>query len=136
MPLDNNTATTTASPSRRRPPPERAAAPDPRLVLSKAVVNAGRRLGLSQDQVGAIIGRDRTTFSRGLDPDSKSGELALLLIRSYRSLYALVGGDAAAMHHWMHTRNSDTGGVPVEQMRSIPGLMRVTEYLDAMRSHG
>jgi len=105
-------------------------------VLAKAVVNAGRRLGLSQDQVGAIIGRDRTTFSRGLDPESKPGELALLLIRAYRSLYALVGGDAAAMHHWMHTRNSGTGGVPAEQMRAIPGLMRVTEYLDAMRSHG
>lgn len=135
MPLDNHTATA-AAPSRRRASPSRAAAPDPRLVLAKAVVNAGRRLGLSQDQVGAIIGRDRTSLSRGLDPDSKPGELALLLIRAYRSLYALVGGDAGAMHHWMHTHNGDTGGVPAEQIRSIPGLMRVTEYLDAMRSHG
>lgn len=111
-------------------------APDTRFVLTKALVSAGKGLGLSQERVGEVIGRDRTAFSRGLDPTSKSGELALLLIRCYRSLYALVGGDPVAMQHWMHTRNRDTGGVPSEQVRSVQGLVAVVEYLDAMRGHG
>jgi hypothetical protein len=111
-------------------------APDPRTVLTKALLNAGKGLGLSQERLGEIIGRDRTAFSRGLDPAGKAGELALLLIRCYRSLYALVGGDAAAMQHWMHTQNRDTGGVPAEQVRSVQGLVSVVEYLDAMRGHG
>jgi hypothetical protein len=110
--------------------------PDARVVLTKAVLNAGKALGLSQERLGEVIGRDRTTFARGLDPDSKAGELALLLIRCYRSLYVLVGGEPAVMQHWMHTPNRDTGGIPAEQVRTVQGLTRVVEYLDAMRGHG
>lgn len=110
--------------------------PDARAVLAKAVVNAGKALGLTQERLGEIIGRDRAAFSRGLDPASKAGELALLLIRCYRSLYALVGGERAAMQHWLHTPNVDTGGVPAEQMRSVQGLVQVVEYLDALRGNG
>ncbi|MCG6940876.1 MAG: MbcA/ParS/Xre antitoxin family protein [Thiohalocapsa sp.] len=112
------------------------AVPDSRAVLTKALLNAGTALGLSRERLGEIVGRDRAAFSRGLDPASKAGELALLLIRCYRSLYALVGGDPAAMRHWMRTANRDTGGVPAEQVRSVQGLVTVVEYLDAMRGHG
>jgi len=103
-------------------------------TLTKALLNAGKLLGLSQDDVGAIIGRDRTVFRRGgIDPDSKSGELALLLIRAYRSLHVLVGGRPEDIRHWMHTENRHTGGVPAEQVRSVTGLIQVVEYLDALR---
>ncbi|MBK1631405.1 XRE family transcriptional regulator [Thiohalocapsa halophila] len=112
-----------------------ATPPDPRQVLTKALLNAGKGLGLSQQQLADIVGRERTIFSRGLDPDSKSGELGLLLIRCYRSLYALAGGDGTAMRHWMHTQNLDTGGVPAQQVCSVQGLVAVVEYLDAMRGH-
>jgi hypothetical protein len=47
--------------------------PDPRVVLTKALLNAGRTLGLSQEALGDIIGRDRSSIARGLDPDSKAG---------------------------------------------------------------
>lgn len=109
-------------------------APDPRAVLSKALLNAGRLLGLSQAEVGAIVGKDRSSIARGLDPASKAGELGLLLIRCYRSLYVLMGGDPNDIRHWMHTANRDTGGVPAEQARSVQGLTRIVEYLDAMRA--
>jgi hypothetical protein len=33
----------------------------------------------------------------------------------------------------MHTNNRHTGGVPAEQVRSVQGLARVVEYLDAIR---
>lgn len=112
------------------------ATPDAGLVLTKALLNAGSGLGLSRERLGEIVGRERTAFNRGLDPAGKAGELALLLIRCYRSLYALVGGDETAMQHWMHTRNRDTGGIPAEQVRSVQGLVAVVEYLDAMRGHG
>jgi hypothetical protein len=119
-----------------------AVQPAPRIatnasaVLTKALLNAGTGLGLSRERLGEIVGRDRTAFSRGLDPTSKTGELALLLIRCYRSLYALVGGDPTTMRHWMQTPNRDTGGVPAEQVRSVQGLVTVVDYLDAMRGHG
>ena len=111
-----------------------ATKPDAERVLAAALVSAGKELGLTQAEIGAVIGRERTALSRGnVDPASKSGELALLLIRAYRALFALVGGDTAFMRHWMHTENLHTGGVPAEQIRSVQGLTRVVEYLDAMR---
>lgn len=106
---------------------------DAPAVLAKAAVNAAQGLGLTQAELGRVIGRDRSSLRRGLDPASKAGELALLLIRGYRSLYVLVGGDPDDMKHWMHTANLHTGGVPAEQVASVQGLTRVVEYLDAMR---
>lgn len=107
--------------------------PDPRIVLAKSLINAGKALDLTQSYLGEVVGKNRSSIARGLDPGGKSGELALLLIRCYRSLYVLVGGEQGAMRHWMHTRNIGTGGVPAEQIRSVQGLARVVEYLDAMR---
>jgi len=108
--------------------------PDANSTLTKAFLNAGKALGLTRDDLGAVIGRDRTFFRRSqLDPASKAGELALLLIRAYRSLHALVGGRGEDLKHWMHTDNRHTGGIPAEQVRSVAGLVHVVEYLDAIR---
>jgi hypothetical protein len=96
-------------------------------------LNAGRTLGLSQEALGDIVGPDRSSIARGLDPDSKAGELALLLIRCHRSLYSLVGGRQPDMRHWMQIANRDIGGIPAAQVRSVAGLVRVVECLDAMR---
>lgn len=102
-------------------------------VLSRALLNAGKALGMSQAQLGGVIGRDRTSLGRGIDPTSKAGELALLLIRCYRSLFVLVGGKPEDMKHWMQTENHHTGGIPLKQVQSVQGLNHVLEYLDAMR---
>ena len=106
---------------------------DSNAVLSEALVNAGKALGMTQTQVGCVIGKDRTTLNRGLSPGSKAGELALLFIRCYRSLFVLIGGKPNDMKHWMHTKNRHTGGIPSEQVQTVQGLNQVLEYLDAMR---
>lgn len=102
-------------------------------VLAEALLAAGRSLGLTQAVIGEVVGRDRTSLKRALDPASKSGQLALLLVRIYRSLFALVGGEPDQMRHWMITANRHTGGVPAEQVRTPEGLVTVANYLDAMR---
>jgi len=104
-----------------------------RVVLSKSLINAGKALAVSKTDIGKIVGKDRSSFTRGIDPQSKAGELALLLIRCYRSLFVLVGGNPDDMKHWMHTRNIHTGGVPAEQVTTVQGLNTVLSYLDAMR---
>lgn len=107
---------------------------EPASVLAEALINAGRYLGMSQAELGEIIGKDRTAISRGrVDPASKAGELALLLIRCYRALYVLMGGNPEQMRHWMQTENLHTGGIPAEQVKRVQGLTSVLEYLDAMR---
>ncbi|WP_323017028.1 MbcA/ParS/Xre antitoxin family protein [Castellaniella sp.] len=112
--------------------------PAPDAVLAKAVLRAGDQLGLRQVQLAAVLGMHRTAVSRmktaqSLDPDSKQGEIALLLIRIARALFALAGGDAVWIRHFMQSPNTVTGGVPAEQIRTIQGLMTVLRFVDALR---
>jgi hypothetical protein len=112
--------------------------PDAAPVVAKAVLAAAQRLGLRDRQLAAVIGSSEASVSRlrtgrGLDPGTKEGELALLVIRLYRSLDALVGGDDAAARAWLHAENVHVNGVPVERITSVEGLVDVVQYLDAMR---
>ncbi|KKO49471.1 hypothetical protein VT06_06480 [Arsukibacterium sp. MJ3] len=112
------------------------AAPD--AVLAKAVLNAAEQLGLKQAELAAVLGVHRTAVSRlkqslSLDPRSKQGELALLLIRIARAVYALAGGDAAWIKHFMHSNNNVTAGVPAQQVQTVQGLVQVLQFVDAIR---
>jgi len=112
--------------------------PDPSYVLAKALLNAGEQLQLSQAELAAVVGLHRTGISRlkksmQLDPNSKTGELALLLIRVARALYALSGGDSTWTQHFMRNTNTMTAGIPAEQVQSVQGLSRVLQYVDAIR---
>ncbi|MEM1228932.1 MAG: MbcA/ParS/Xre antitoxin family protein [Pseudomonadota bacterium] len=108
--------------------------PDPAAVLGKAAGRAAAAFGLTGSELATIIGRDRSSIARaGIDPASKAGELALLLVRSYRSLAVLVDGNEAQLKQWLRTDNAHTGGVPLEQLRSVSGLVTVVGYLDAIR---
>lgn len=112
--------------------------PEPETVLAKALLNAAEQLGLKQAELGAILGLDRTVISRlkqnpSLDPTSKKGELALLVIRIARALFALTGGDKEWIKHFMHNPNKVTGGIPAKQMETIQGLIQVMQFVDAIR---
>lgn len=110
---------------------------DPNLVLLKAFNNACSELSISRDMAGRILGVDKATLSRnktkGFDPKSKTGELCLHFVRVYRSLFAIAGGDKRFMNHWMSSDNTALGDSPLNLIVTIVGLMRVNEYLDAMR---
>jgi hypothetical protein len=111
---------------------------DPAEVLAKAVLAAAERLGLRSRQLAQVIGSSEASVSRlsrqrGLDPASKEGELALLFLRVYRSLDALVGGDDEKAREWIGATNAHLGGVPIERMATVEGLVDVVQYLDAMR---
>lgn len=108
------------------------------IVLAEALINVQEDLGLTQEQVSAILGVDRSTYSRirsrmSIDANSKSGELATLLIRIYRSLYVLLGADKDNMRHWLRSPNSHLMAKPLEMLATIQGLVQVLEYLDAFR---
>ena len=111
--------------------------PNENLTLIKAFNNSCKALGLSRDQASSILGVDPATLARnknkGFDPTSKTGELCLQLIRLYRSLYAIAGGDDGFMKHWLNTNNRALSAKPVELLSTITGLVRVNLYLDAMR---
>ena len=106
---------------------------DNNLILAQATIAASEAMGLSKSSLGKVIGKDRSRLKQGIRIDSKPGELALLLIRCYRGLYALVDGDESVMLHWMSTYNHGTVGIPSQQVESVQGLSQVLAYLDAIR---
>lgn len=119
------------------PERRRRDAPDPAAVLTRAVSRAAELLGLAQKDLARVLGLSPATVSRlphrPLDPRSKEGELGILFVRLYRSLDALLGGDAEACRRWLHAENAHLGGVPAERIHTVTGLVHVLEYLDAMR---
>lgn len=115
-----------------------SAQPEPAPVLAKAVLSAAERLGLRNRTVAAVLGSSEASVSRlqhgrGIDPDSKEGELALLFLRLYRGLDALIGGDDDKARQWLHAENIHLAGIPAERICTVEGLVDVVQYLDAMR---
>ena len=113
-------------------------APESAPVLAKATLAAAKRLEIRNRHLAEIIGTSEAFISRlkaskGLDPERKEGELALLFLRLYRSLDALVGGDDAKARAWLHASNDHVRGIPAERIRTVEGLVDVVQYLDAMR---
>ena len=106
-------------------------------VLTRAALRAAERLGLAQKDLATVLGISPSTVSRfgqrPLEPRSKEGELAILFVRLYRSLDALVGGQDGAARGWMHADNQHLGAPPARLVQTVTGLVHVLEYLDAMR---
>jgi transcriptional regulator with XRE-family HTH domain len=115
-----------------------AAAPAQREVLTKAVVNAAKALGVSQSKVASTLGVSDPTASRMftgkylLDPERKEWELAALFVRLFRSLDSIVASDEKA-RAWLNSENSALGARPLDLLPSAEGLIRVLLYLDSTR---
>lgn len=116
------------------------ARPDPGVVLAKATTRASQFLGMNGVMLAKTLGLSEPTVSRILkaekpiDPSSKEGELALLLVRVYRSLDALVGTDDGKRQLWMTGFNKALGGIPLQVIQRVDGLVATLSYLDAMRA--
>jgi len=113
---------------------------DPAKVLTQATLRAATQLSLGGSELARVIGTSPSTISRlstGLkliDPSSKEGEMALLLVRLYRSLDALVGNDSQLRLEWMGTHNIAFNATPRDFIQSAQGLVTVVNYLDGMRA--
>jgi len=113
---------------------------DRAFVLGKATQRAADGLGMSGRTLASTVGFSEPTVSRilrgerGIDPASKEGQLSLMLVRVFRSLDALVGGDDGKRRTWMTSHNTALNGVPASLILSPEGLSRTLAYLDGMRA--
>jgi transcriptional regulator with XRE-family HTH domain len=121
-----------------KPRPRSAA--DQAAVLTKATLRAATQLGLTNKLLATVIGVSEATVSRmrsgdyALQRGQKSFELAVLFVRLYRSLDAIVGGDDAVAGTWLKSRNTTLDAEPLVLIQTVPGLMNVIQYLDARRA--
>ena len=95
------------------------------LVLTKAVLNAAERLGLTARALSRVIGVSEPTISRMKKGDfvlgegSKPYELAVLLVRVFRSLDAISGGDERVARFWLFGPNTALGALPPKGLSQL-----------------
>ncbi|MEJ1992622.1 MAG: DUF2384 domain-containing protein [Maritimibacter sp.] len=110
------------------------------LVLTKACLRAAARLGLSDDELGAVLGLGGAEFEdlrRGaicLEDGSPAFHHAALLVRLFRNLDAIVGGEEHVARIWMRRPNTMLGNTPGAAICTQTGLADVVTYLDARRA--
>jgi uncharacterized protein (DUF2384 family) len=120
--------------------PRQVSSADKAAVLTKATLRAASQLGLTNKTLATVIGVSEATVSRMRSEDyelqlgQKPFELAVLFVRLYRSLDAIVGGDDAVASSWLKNRNAVLDGEPIALIQTVPGLMNVIQYLDARRA--
>ena len=120
--------------------PKEGSSEDKKRILRKALIRVTQQLNITRQELSAIVGLSESSLSRFfskddyyIDPLSKEGELSLLLIRLYRSLDALFGGNAEQCQLWLQHENTYLGMAPIRLVQSISGLIHTVEYLDAIR---
>ena len=118
-----------------------AVAPGAAEVLSKAVIRAAERLGVSRSLLAKTLGLSAASISRlhggqyRLEPGRKEWEFALLFVRAFRSLDSIVNDEPTA-RRWLASENRALNGRPIDLICTTEGLVRVVQYLDASRGLG
>jgi hypothetical protein len=108
-------------------------------IVTKAVMNAAGRLGVSNRVLARVLGLSEASISRmgsgsyKLEPPDKPFEVAVLFLRLFRALDSIVGGDESAARRWIESENRALGGAPIQLIQSLAGLVNVVGYLDARR---
>ena len=110
------------------------------LVVTKAALRAAALLGISNKVLARVVGLSEASVSRmgsgafTLTPGEKPFELAVLFIRFYRALDAIVHGDDGVARAWLSNPHAALGGTPITVIQSLSGLVHAVAYLDARRA--
>ena len=109
-------------------------------VLTYAVVNVADRLGLNDIQLAKILfaKEDFVTSIKNEKSVLKFGSVpyvqATLLVRIYKSLDAMTGGNQKIGQQWMKSQNSAFGDSPISHILKRQGINDVVKYLDTSTS--
>lgn len=124
-----------ASPATAQPDPEADGA-----IVTKAVLRAATTLEVSNKALAKILGLSEASVSRmasgafELRPADKTFEVAILFLRLYRALDAIVGGDHEVARAWLKNPHATLAGSPAALIQTLTGLVSVVGYLDARRA--
>ena len=120
--------------------PVAAATAAENAVITKATLRAADLLDITARTLSLVIGVSEATVSRMrrqeflLEHGTKPFELAVLFVRLFRSLDAIVGGDETVARAWLKNPNTAFDGTPLEKILTIAGLVDVIAYLDSRRA--
>lgn len=108
-----------------------------RTVLTKATLRAATALGLDHQELAQVLGKHPAIIyqmagnSYRLDRHGKEWERAVLLVRLYAALSALLLGDPIAARTWMRSSNTVLRAAPRERIRTVTGLVDTVGFVEA-----
>src|SRR3954469_22770568 len=94
-------------------------------VVTKATLRAAGLLGISNKVLARIVGLSEASVSRmgagmyTLTPGEKPFELAVLFVRFYRAVDAIVHGDDEVARAWLVNQNTALGAAPLALVQSV-----------------
>ena len=109
-------------------------------MLAKATLRAAEFLDLSSGVLARILGLSEASVSRlrrgqyTLVRGSKEFELAVLFVRLFRGLDALMGSDDDASRSWLQAKNLALGARPLDLIQTVTGLVDTIAYVDSRRA--
>lgn len=113
--------------------------PNPSVVLTKATLNAAQLLGLNHTELAKVLGTSPASISRLsasarlIDPESQEGKFSVMLVKIFKNLDLMVGGDATARNTWMNAHNKVLGCTPKQSIQTIEGIVYTLNYLNGMK---
>ena len=109
-------------------------------ILSKAVARAAALLGVDDEDLSTVLGIPGALIPRmrdglhGFEPGTNGFDAAVLFVRLFRSLDAIVGGNTNLACAWLRNHNTAFNASPLEKIKNGVGLNEVVDYLDAQRA--
>ncbi|MBL8699555.1 MAG: DUF2384 domain-containing protein [Alphaproteobacteria bacterium] len=113
---------------------------DESQVLAKATVRAADFLEIPSATLARILGLSEASISRlrrgqyVLTRGSKEFELAVLFVRLFRGLDALMGSDDVASRSWLAADNLALHAKPIDLIQTVTGLVDTIAYVDSRRA--
>ncbi len=114
--------------------------PDPTQVLTQAVTHTAELMGLNKATLAKILGISAASAGRMvagqylLNQNTKEWDMALLLVRLFRSLDAIMAGDENALRSWLQSCNLGLNAKPIELISNASGLVHTVDYVDSYRA--
>lgn len=110
-------------------------------VLTQAVAETARHLGLGPTDLAPIIGISQPSASKlmngkfAIKEGTAAWQLSALLVRLYRGLFSIVGNSDELARAWLTSRNrAFNDRIPLEEIKTILGLVATCDYIDAHRA--
>jgi hypothetical protein len=107
-----------------------------RAVMTRAMLSAASRLGLTREQLAAATGLglgEITALTRDelhLDPDDPRWHDCVQLVRLYRAVEALKASDPGEIKAWMRGYCRDLRAVPAQMIGEPGGLESAIAHLE------
>ncbi len=105
--------------------------------MTMSVIRAFEKLGISAKDLAKIIGVSVPTVSRmredvyWLKKGSKEFELGAHFVNLFHLLDTLTGGNRQVANAWLRNDNRVFGCPPLDQIKTISGMIYALAYLDS-----